>query len=140
LLVPTTGDARPGWTLDDLKAAVAQARHGRIAVLQFHGVPDTAHDWVSTKKEQFEAFMKYLADEKFTVIALRDLAKYVDPEVVPSDPFGVMEDRKKLIESKRDGANARPAKSDDELRYWLENALLAHRLPPTQAGASLGRP
>ena len=27
--------------------------------------------------------MKYLADEKFTVIALRDLAKYVDPDGRP---------------------------------------------------------
>ena len=49
-------------------------------MLQFHGVPDTAHDWVNTTKEQFEAYMKYLADNKFTVIALRDLAKYVDPD------------------------------------------------------------
>ena len=30
--------------------------------------------------------MKYLADEKFTVIALRDLAKYVDPDVVADRP------------------------------------------------------
>ena len=108
LLVPVAGDARPAWTLDDFKRAVAQAKHGKIAVLQFHGVPDTAHDWVNTTKEQFEAYMKYLADEKFTVIAMRDLAKYVDPAVVPNDPFGVIEDRKKLIEAKRDG-DERPA-------------------------------
>ena len=94
LLVPTAGDARPHWTLDDLKRAVSQARHGKVAVLQFHGVPDTAHDWVTTRTDQFEAFMKYLADKKFTVIALRDLARYVDPGVVPSDPFGAIEDRK----------------------------------------------
>ena len=48
LLVPSAGDARPDWTLDDFIAAVEQARHGRIAVLQFHGVPDTAHAWVNT--------------------------------------------------------------------------------------------
>ena len=138
LLVPTAGDARPTWTLDDLKAAVSQARHGKIAVLQFHGVPDTAHDWVTTKKEQFEAFVKYLADEKYTVIALRDLAKYVDPAVVPSAPFGVIEDRKKLVEAKRDGGNARPAKGDDELRYWLDNALVRHRFTATETGAALG--
>ena len=122
LLVPTAGDARPTWALDDLKAAVAQAKHGRIAVLQFHGVPDTAHSWVNTSKEQFEAFVKYLADEKFTVIALRDLAKYVDPDVVPSDPFGGIEDR---------NAGWRPGNrrewpagpNEDDLRYWLDNAL-----------------
>jgi peptidoglycan/xylan/chitin deacetylase (PgdA/CDA1 family) len=138
LLIPCAGDARPTWTLDDLKAAVSQARHGKIAVLQFHGVPDTAHDWVTTKKEQFETFMKYLADEKYTVIAMRDLAKYVDPAVVPFDPFGVIEDRKKLIAAKRDGSNARPAKNDEELRYWLDNALVRHRFTPTETGAALG--
>jgi peptidoglycan/xylan/chitin deacetylase (PgdA/CDA1 family) len=138
LLVPSAGDARPTWTLDDLKAAVQQARHGKIAVLQFHGVPDTAHDWVSSKTDQFEAFMKHLADEKYTVIALRDLEKYVDPEVVPSDPFGVIEDRKKLVESKREAGNFRVAKTDAELRYWLDNALVHHRFTPTEAGAALG--
>ncbi len=137
LLVPTAGDARPNWTLDDLKLAVAQAKHGKIAVLQFHGVPDTAHDWVTTKKEQFEAFVKYLADEKFTVIAMRDLAKFVDPEVAPSDPFGVIEDRKKLVEAKRDGSTGRPTKSDDELRCWLDNALVQHRFTATETGAAL---
>ncbi|HJZ60283.1 MAG TPA: hypothetical protein VKE74_35395, partial [Gemmataceae bacterium] len=138
LLIPSAGDARPHWTLDDLKAAVLQARAGRIAVLQFHGVPDTAHDWVSTRTEQFEAFMQYLADERFTVIALRDLARYVDPGVVPADPFGVIEDRKRLIQQKKDGSNARPARDDDELRYWLENALVYHRFTPAEAGAALG--
>jgi hypothetical protein len=82
---PHPGPARPGWTLDDFKAAVAQAKHGRIAVLQFHGVPDTAHDWVNSTRKQFESYMKYLADNKFTVIALRDLAKCVDPAVNPND-------------------------------------------------------
>jgi peptidoglycan/xylan/chitin deacetylase (PgdA/CDA1 family) len=138
LLVPSAGDARPTWTLDDLKTAVAQAKHGKIAVLQFHGVPDTAHDWVNTKKEQFEAFMKYLADEKFTVIAMRDLAKFVDPGVAPNDPFGVIEDRKKLLEAKRDGSNSRPAKTDDELGYWLDNALVHHRFTAAETGAALG--
>ena len=138
LLVPSAGDARPAWTLADFKAAVAQAKHGRIAVLQFHGVPDTAHDWVNSTREQFELYMKYLADNKFTVIALRDLAKYVDPAVNPNDPFGVIEDRKKLIEAKRDGNNARPVKNDAELKFWLENALVHHRFANAEAGAALG--
>ena len=83
---PRPATPAPAWTLDDFKRAVSQARHGKIAVLQFHGVPDTAHDWVNTPKEQFEAYMKYLADNEFTVIALRDLAQYVDPDVVPVGP------------------------------------------------------
>src|SRR4051794_40620432 len=138
LLVPTAGDARPAWTLNDFKAAVGQAKHGRIAVLQFHGVPDTAHDWVNSTREQFESYMKVLADHQFTVIAMRDLAKFVDPAVNPNDPFGVIEDRKKLIESKRDGNNARPAKDDAELKFWLESALVHHRYSNAEAGAALG--
>lgn len=137
LLVPTTGDARPHWSLDDLKRAIAQAKHGKIAVLQFHGVPDTAHDWVTTSKEQFEAYLKYLADEKCTVIALRDLAKYVDPDVTPNDPWGIIEDRKNRIAKNLDDPNTRPAKTDVELATWLSN-MAAHRFTRSEMGAALG--
>jgi peptidoglycan/xylan/chitin deacetylase (PgdA/CDA1 family) len=99
LLIPSAGDARPDWTLDDFKRAVAQAEHGKIAVLQFHGVPDTAHDWVNTSTEKFEGYLKYLADNRFQVIALRDLARYVDPEVVPSDPWSIIEDRQRQLKN-----------------------------------------
>ena len=94
LLVPSAGDARPGWTLDDFKRAVAQARDGRIAVLQFHGVPDNAHAWVSTPPALFEQYVQYLHDEGCRVIALRDLARYVDPAVVPANPMAVIGERK----------------------------------------------
>ena len=86
LLIPSAGDARPGWTLDDFKRAVSQARGGKIAVLQLHGVPDTAHAWVNTPTPLFESYVKYLADNDYKVIALRDLARYVDPAVVPRTP------------------------------------------------------
>lgn len=138
LLVPTTGDARPTWTLENLKAAVSLARHGKIAVLQFHGVPDTAHDWVSTRAKDFEAYMQYLADEKFTVISMRDLVRYVDPTVFPANPLGIIEDRKRQIERNLDGSNARPAKEDGELRYWLDNALVQHQFSPAESAAALG--
>ena len=58
LLLPTTGDARPDWKLEDLQRAVAPAKDGRIAVLQFHGVPDREHLWVSTPPERFEEYMR----------------------------------------------------------------------------------
>ena len=100
LLLPSAGDARPTWTLEDLKLAVGQARNGKIAILQFHGVPDTAHAWVNTGKEQFESFLDYLAREKFTVIALRDLAKYVDGSQVPEDPLKVIRERQELLKDR----------------------------------------
>ncbi len=96
LLIPTAGDARPDWSLDHLKRAVAMARGGKIAVLQFHGVPDGEHPWVNTPRERFEEYMAWLHKEGFKVIALRDLARYVDEKVVPANPLDIMERRKAL--------------------------------------------
>ncbi len=96
LLIPTAGDARPDWSLDNLKHAVAMARGGKIAVLQFHGVPDGEHPWVNTPTERFEEYLEWLHREGFKVIALRDLARYVDAKVVPANPLDIMERRKRL--------------------------------------------
>jgi peptidoglycan/xylan/chitin deacetylase (PgdA/CDA1 family) len=95
LLIPSAGDARPDWTLEDFKRAVDQAQHGRIAVLQFHGVPEYEHPWVHTRPERFQQFMDYLHTNAFKVIALRDLAAYVDPEKAPADPLAIVEKRKR---------------------------------------------
>ena len=94
MLLPSAGDARPKWALQDLIRAAEQARDGRIAILQFHGVPDTAHDWVSSSQQNFEAYLKYLHLEKYKVIALRDLLEYVEPQVVPADPNAIIDARK----------------------------------------------
>lgn len=94
LLIPSAGDARPNWGLEDFKRAVNQARGGRIAVLQFHGVPDRDHPWVHTPPERFTEYMQYLAAENFRVIALRGLARYVDPEKLPAEPNAIIEKRK----------------------------------------------
>ncbi len=138
LLIPSAGDARPGWTLDDFRRAVSSARGGKIAVIQLHGVPDTAHSWVNTPVPLFEAYIKYLADNGYHVVALRDLARYVDPSVVPSNPWGAIEDRKKLLASGRDSSNARAPKSDGDLRFWLTSMLVHHRYTSTEAGSALG--
>jgi peptidoglycan/xylan/chitin deacetylase (PgdA/CDA1 family) len=100
LLLPSAGDARPFWTLDNLKRATNQATKGKIAILQFHGEPDVEHPWVHTPPERFEEYMKYLHDERFTVIAVRDLAKYVDWKQRPADPWQVIEQRKKELAAK----------------------------------------
>lgn len=94
LLVPSAGDARPLWTLENLKRAVGQAKDGKIAVLQFHGEPDVEHPWVHTPPERFEEYMKYLHDQRFTVVSLRDLEKYVDWRQKPADAWKVIEERK----------------------------------------------
>jgi peptidoglycan-N-acetylglucosamine deacetylase len=77
LLVPTTGASGPDWSFEDFVWAVEQAKDGKITVLTFHGVPALEHPWVHTEPETFETYMKYLHDNGYTVIALRDLARYV---------------------------------------------------------------
>jgi peptidoglycan-N-acetylglucosamine deacetylase len=97
LLIPSAGDARPDWTLADFKRAVDQAYSGRVAVLQFHGVPDLAHLWVHSPMERFREYMQYLVDHHFQVIALGDLERYVDPSDVPSRPWAVIEARERSL-------------------------------------------
>lgn len=99
LLIPSAGDARPNWTMQDFIAAVSQARDGRIAVLQFHGVPDTAHSWVNSPREKFEAYMKYLSLNGYRVIALRDLKGYVSKSSDPDDPMAIIRHRKRASTS-----------------------------------------
>lgn len=78
LLMPQAFDGKPGSTFDQFVAATARAKNGKIAVMTFHGIPDKPHPWVSTTAAKFEQYMKHLADEGCTVIAMRDLAKYLD--------------------------------------------------------------
>nr|WKN37306.1 polysaccharide deacetylase family protein [Tunicatimonas sp. TK19036] len=60
--------------------AIRQAREGKIVILTVHGVPDYAHDWVTTPPELFKEYLEYLHEHQYQVIALRDLRKYIDTE------------------------------------------------------------
>jgi len=93
LLIPTTGDARPTWSLKELQAAAGMARDGRIAVLQFHGVPDREHPWVNTPLERFKEYVGWLKANGYRCIAMRDLARYVNPDDAPAEAWGVIERR-----------------------------------------------
>jgi peptidoglycan/xylan/chitin deacetylase (PgdA/CDA1 family) len=99
LRLPSAGDARPTWTLANFTRATSQAANGKIAILQFHGVPDLEHPWVHTPRERFEEYMKYLHDERFTVIALRDLATYVNWRQKQDDPWAIIEQRRSRLAS-----------------------------------------
>ena len=87
LLIPTTGDANPAWALEHFKKVVASAKAGEIVVLQFHGVPDPAHPWVSTPPENFRQYMVYLKQNGYRAIAMRDLLQYYDSSRLPNDPL-----------------------------------------------------
>ena len=78
LVVPSSIPG-PNYKFEDLVWAVEQAKDGKIAVLTFHGVPALEHPWVDVPPEVFKTCMDYLRDQNCTVIAFRDLVKYVDP-------------------------------------------------------------
>lgn len=79
LLMPQAFDGKPESTLEQFKAAVAQARDGKIAVLTFHGVPDLKHPWVNTDPAKFESYLAHLKEQGCRVVAVRELARYLKP-------------------------------------------------------------
>lgn len=81
LLIPTTGAAGPDYSFDDFKWSVECAKDGKVCVLTYHGVPDLDHSWVHIDPDVFSAHMRYLQNNDCTVIALRDLVRYVAPSI-----------------------------------------------------------
>ena len=84
LLIPTTCDGYPDMDLDHFIKVLGSVEKDEIAVLQFHGVPDTAHPWVNTSQNKFRQYMNYLKEHKYQVIAMKDLTKYM-PQQIPDD-------------------------------------------------------
>lgn len=140
LLIPSAGDARPDWEIDQFTHAVSLARHGRIAVMQFHGVPDNAHPWVHTQPDKFEAYLRYLALNGFQVIAMRDLAKYVDWHVAPQKHDGVIKDRQQAIATQASRDNFRRTSDHEQAKAWLENMVVYHRFSTSEICAATGLP
>jgi len=70
----------------EFRELLSRARDGSICVLIYHGVPDV-HPHCSTSVELFTKDMQYLKDNEFTVIAVRDLAKYIDVTKRPKDIY-----------------------------------------------------
>jgi autotransporter-associated beta strand protein len=66
--------------LDGFVKMVRQAAGGKIVAICYHGVPDMEHPSVSLAPEVFKVQMRYLKDNHYKVIALRDLAEYINPE------------------------------------------------------------
>ena len=92
LLIPSTLMSGPNWKREDLAWAVESAKDGKIAVLTFHGVPDV-YPHCSTEPAEFAAYMQYLDDQGCTVIAMRDLERYVDFTRRSENPYADIERR-----------------------------------------------
>jgi peptidoglycan/xylan/chitin deacetylase (PgdA/CDA1 family) len=133
LLIPTSGDAYPGWTLDHFKRVVDRARDGKIVVLQFHGVPDEAHPWVHTPPERFREYMAYLKENGFHAIALRDVAPFVDRSVSRDDP--VTQVRLGVKDSANPELPAEVEATRRNLDAWLENMVVHHHYTAEEVAA-----
>ena len=70
---------RDGLTVETFIKQAQQACQGRVVVFTFHGVPDMEHTGVSLEPATFKAMMQYLKDNHYQCIAMRDMAKYIDP-------------------------------------------------------------
>ncbi|MEI6607851.1 MAG: autotransporter-associated beta strand repeat-containing protein, partial [Verrucomicrobiota bacterium] len=76
--VPSFAVGGIGMTIEGFISAVQQATAGRVVVLTFHGTPDAEHAAISTDPDLFEDMVDYCKDNHYNVIAMRDLAKYID--------------------------------------------------------------
>ena len=136
LLIPTTGDAYPKWTLDHFIRVVSEAKAGQAVVLQFHGVPDVKHPWVHTPPENFRRYVSYLKDHEYRVIALRELERYIDFANPPADPL-----TKARYPPREQAGLSLPvemAATRADQRSWLENMLGQHRYTAAEAAQVLG--
>ena len=73
----------PSWAMNatnkqQIMQAFNESKDDKIVVLTIHGVPDVEHPWVNTSPELFREYLQYLSDNHFKVIALKNLAKYVN--------------------------------------------------------------
>ena len=130
LLIPTTGDAYPQWTLDHFKKVVAEAKDGKITVVQFHGVPDPVHPWVHTPAERFKEYMAYLKENDFNVISLKDVGAYVPAEGVPNDP--VLKERYPAFLS------VEVVQTRRNLDFWMRNMFVDHGYSSEEASLVCG--
>lgn len=125
LLIPTTGDAYPFWDLEHFKKVVALALEGQAVILQFHGVPDGRHPFVSTPSGRFREYLGYLKTNGYRVVAVRDLEPYVDWSNLPDDPTMKIRQPVRPDEMLRLAVEVEASRA--EPRYWLENMLIHHR-------------
>jgi peptidoglycan/xylan/chitin deacetylase (PgdA/CDA1 family) len=118
LLIPTTGDAYPNWTFEHFRRVISHARENRIVVLQFHGVPDVTHPWVSTPPEMFERYMRHLKTS-----------------VEPSDPL--LSSRYPSVKGKLQ-LPVEIESTQADLRFWLPNMLQNHHYTIDEAALVSG--
>ena len=120
--------------------ALAEAHSGQITVLTYHGVPDVNRH-CSTPIVRFRKDMDYLKESGATVIALRDLSRYVDLGKRPGDPFAPIVRRLGLRAEKPrcDNSEAVPQFSWEPASGGWTQKQVAYRLLVSSSKALLDR-
>jgi peptidoglycan/xylan/chitin deacetylase (PgdA/CDA1 family) len=136
LLIPTTGDAYPNWSLEHLKKVLARAIKGQAVVLQFHGSPDIAHPWVHTPPERLREYLVYLKENGYRCIAIRDLEPFIDRDNLPEDPMLSFRQPPRPPERLRWPAEVVATRKDPS--FWLKNMLVDHRYSWAEAARAAG--
>ena len=62
-------------TFEHVRQILTSAAPGSTVIFCFHGVPDLAHDWVSTDPQIFFQMMTYLKKNRYTVLSVGDFIK-----------------------------------------------------------------
>ena len=97
-----------GVPIETFTTQARQACNGRIVCFCFHGVPDMEHPPVSLEPATFKAMMQYLKDNDYRCIAMRDVARYIDPvkaatlprttdDIKGAPPFLTLQDDKPFV-------------------------------------------
>ena len=76
--IPSFAVGGVGMNMEGFISAVQQATAGRVVVLCFHGTPDMEHAGCGTDPDLFEDMVDYMKDNNYKVVAMRDLAQYID--------------------------------------------------------------
>jgi len=124
LLIPTTRDGYPDLSYEDYIKVIEMAGKQEIVVLQFHGIPDITHPWVDTSYDIFEQVMKYLSDNKFMVIALKDLQPFI-PDKLPEDTLLLY--RHTLKTTPGLTCPLEVYQTRENIEYWMENMVIYHK-------------
>jgi len=127
----TITDSQP---IEEFVKKAQQACQGRVVVYCFHGVPDMEHGSVGVEPATFKVMMQYLKDNNYKVIAMRDLAEYIDPakaaklpppanEVKAEEPFLTNKDDKPCgVVVKAVKPNPEPEKKPEPAKASLTKA------------------
>jgi autotransporter-associated beta strand protein len=103
---------------------VQHATQGRVVVITFHGVPDMEHPTVGLEPATFKVMMQYLKDNSYRAVALRDLAKYVDPAKAAKLP--------PTADDARDAFPSAPVKGDKPYFGTGIRAVALPGMPPVR--------